>query len=100
MTPPDPGFPITLDGLLKFWQLIGIPIFGAVVYYVRDISKQLRLMNGRIIKLEALVDANKEATDGRFKETRRELDQIQRRCEETLKRGSHTYREMEDMGGS
>jgi len=24
MTPPDPGFPVTFDGLLKVWQLIGV----------------------------------------------------------------------------
>ena len=70
MTPPDPGFPITLDGLLKVWHLIGTPIFAVVAYYVRDVGKQLRAINGRIIALETSTKANEKAT-------RRELDQIQ-----------------------
>ena len=70
MAAPDPGMPITFDGLVKLWQLIGPPIFAAVVYYVRDISKQLRAMNGRIIALEISTTVNE-------KTTRREFDQIQ-----------------------
>lgn len=74
---PDPGFPITFDGLLKVWQLIGIPVIAAVAYYVRDISKQLRAMNGRIIKLESWTKAHEKTDDERFSVTKRELDQIQ-----------------------
>ena len=75
MIPSDPGFSITLDGLLKVWQLIGAPLVVAVFVYVRDISKQLRLMNGRIITLETSTKANE-------KTTRRELDQIQTKLHE------------------
>jgi len=89
MTPPEPVLPtITWNGLLIAWQLIGAPIVTVIFVYVRDISKQLRAMNGRIIKLEAWTKAHEKIDDDRDKDTKRELDQIQRRCEKALQ--SHT----------
>ena len=78
MTPPESVLPITLDGLLKIWQIIGTPIVAAVAYYIRDISKQFRVMNGRFIKLESWTNAHEKIYDDRFNVTKRELDQIQR----------------------
>lgn len=88
MTPPDPGFPITLDGLLKFWQLLGAPLVGAVFFYVRDISKQLRAMNGRIIKLESWTETHEKTDDDRFAVTTRELDQVQRMIHDKQRDGA------------
>lgn len=77
---PNPVLPtITLDGLLKFWQFIGVPMFGAVVYYVRDIGKQLRALNGRLIRLEAWSLGHEQYDRDFHDTTKRELDQIQRR---------------------
>jgi hypothetical protein len=89
MTPPEPVLPtVTLNGLIIVWQLIGAPILAAVFYYVRDSSRQLRAINGRLKVVETWMEEHEKADDGRFEGTRRELDQIQRRCERALK--SHT----------
>lgn len=88
MAAPDPAFAITFDSLLKVWQLVGSPVVVAVFVYVRDISKQLRAINGELIALKAWTKAHEKIDDDRDKDTKREFDQIQRRCEAALK--SHT----------
>lgn len=77
MTPPDPGFVLTLDGLYKFVQTIVVPILGYGAYILRDIRHQLRTINGRVMKLEAWTTAHEKIDDDRTKALKRELDQIQ-----------------------
>ena len=71
---------VTLDVILKLWQFLGIPLFGLVAYYVRDVAQQLRQINGRLTELETVFEERKFSVDTRFKTVQRELDQIQRRC--------------------
>ena len=87
MTSPDPVLPITLDGLLKVWQLLGAPLVTVVILYVRDISRQLRTMNGEIRDLKSWTKAHEKIDDDRDKVLTRELDQIQREIH-----GTHTGR--------
>lgn len=76
MTPPDPGFPVTLDSLLKVWQLIGSPLVAAVFLYVRSINTTLKKLNGELIDVKRWRIEHEKKDDERFTGITRQLTEV------------------------
>lgn len=71
----DPMFHITLDGFLKLWQLVAVPVLAWGATILKGILKEFRILNSRVTTLEVRVTAEERRTSDRFEAIRRELDQ-------------------------